>query len=404
MSKIITDEKFPPEADQPIVEINELINRGTVDVIVKEDLKKKLMSGKPLRIKYGIDPTGPKIHIGRASTMRKLGKFQELGHKVVLIIGDFTGQVGDSSDKDAERPMLSEDQVKENMKDYLAQFKKVFDANKAEIHYNSEWLGKLNFNDICKLADNFSVAEMIDRENFSKRFKEGKRISLREFMYPLMQGYDSVAIEADVEIGGTDQLFNILAGRTLQKASGQDPQNVITFKLLEGTDGRKMSTSWGNVILIEDEPNEMFGKVMSIRDELIEKYFEICTDMDMSEVKKMLSSPRDAKIKLACEIVKIYHNEEAARKAQEHFEKVFSKKETPDEIEEVKIEEGETIIDFLVKTGMADSRGDARRKIEQGGVKIDGEVVKDFNLVLGNMFDGKVVKVGKREFRRIALA
>lgn len=393
MSKIITDEKL----------IDELISRGAVDVIVKEDLKKKLMSGKQLRIKHGIDPTGPKIHIGRASTMRKLGKFQELGHKVVLIIGDFTGQVGDSSDKDSERPMLTEKQVRENMKDYLGQFKKVFDADKAEVRYNSEWLGKLNFNDICKLADNFSVAEMIDRENFSKRFKDGKRISLREFLYPLMQGYDSVAVEADVEIGGTDQLFNILAGRTLQKAGGQEPQNVVTFKLLEGTDGRKMSTSWGNVILIEDKPNGMFGKVMSIRDELIEKYFEICTDADMDEVRKMISNPRDAKIKLASEIVKIYHGEKEAKKAKEYFEKVFSKKEMPDEIKEVEMEDGKNIIDFLIKAGLAKSKGDARRKIEQGGVKIDGETVKDCSLIIGNNFDGKILKVGKREFRRITL-
>ena len=391
MPKVITDEKL----------IDELILRGTVDVIVKDDLKKKLMSGRQLRIKHGIDPTGPKIHIGRASTMRKLGKFQELGHKVVLIIGDFTGQVGDSSDKDSERPMLTEKQVRENMKDYLDQFQKVFDADKAEIRYNSEWLGKLNFNDICKLADNFSVAEMIDRENFSKRFKEGKRISLREFLYPLMQGYDSVAIEADVEIGGTDQLFNILAGRTLQKANRQDPQNVITFKLLEGTDGRKMSTSWGNVILIEDEPNEMFGKIMSIRDELIEKYFEICTDVAMNEVKKILSDPRNAKIRLAFEIVKIYHGEKESEKAKKYFEKVFSKKETPDEIEEIKIENGENIIDFLVKFKLASSKGDARRKIEQGGVNLGGEIMKDFRFTVDINCRGKILRVGKREFRKI---
>jgi len=230
MPKIITDEKL----------IDELLSRGTMDVIVKEDLKKKLLSGKPLRIKLGVDPTGPKIHLGRASTMRKLGKLQEMGHKIVLIIGDFTGLVGDASDKDSERPMLTEKQVRENMKDYLKQFKKVFDVDKAEVHYNSEWLAKLNFNDICKLADNFSVAEMIDRENFSKRFKEGKRISLREFMYPLMQGYDSVALKADVEIGGTDQLFNLLAGRTIQKAYGQEPQNIITLLAKGGDDnGRK---------------------------------------------------------------------------------------------------------------------------------------------------------------------
>lgn len=394
MPKVITDEKL----------IDELMSRGTVDVIVKDDLKKKLMSGEQLRIKYGIDPTGPKIHIGRASTMRKLGKFQELGHKIILIIGDFTGQVGDSSDKDSERPMLSEKQVRENMKDYLGQLKKVFDVDKAEVHYNSEWLSRLDFNDICKLADNFSVAEMIDRENFSKRFKEGKRISLREFMYPLMQGYDSVAIKADVEIGGTDQLFNILAGRTIQKANNQEPQNVVTFKLLEGTDGRKMSTSWKNFILIEDEPNQMFGKVMSIKDELIKKYLEICTDVDMADVKDIISNPRDAKIKLAYEIVKIYHGEKKAEEAKEYFEKVFSRKEIPDEVIPSLAPLEITLVDWMVKEGFAKSKGDARRKIEQGGVKIDGETVKDSSLVIGSSFNGKIIKVGKKEFRKITLA
>lgn len=381
--------------------IKELLKRGVEDVIVKENLEKKLKSGKQLRIKYGIDPTGPKIHLGRASTMRKLKKFQELGHQVVLIIGDFTGQVGDASDKESERPMLSQEEVKENMRDYLDQISRIFDVSKVEVHYNSEWLGKLDFNDICRLADNFSVAEMLDRENFSKRFKEGKRISLREFMYPLMQGYDSVAIKADIEIGGTDQLFNVLAGRTLQKNFKQEPQDIMTFKLLEGVDGRKMSTSWGNVILISDEPNEMFGKIMSIKDELIEKYFEICTDVSSDEVVSLLTDPRNAKLKLASEIVKIYHGDQEAQKAQEYFENIFSNKGVPEEVLEIEMKVGEKLIDILDRNDLARSRTEARQKIVQGGVKINEKTVSNVDYKITKDIDGEILKVGKREFRKI---
>ncbi len=381
--------------------IEELLTRGVEDLIVKEDLEKKMKSGEKLRVKYGIDPTGPRIHIGRASTMRKLKKFQDLGHQIVLIIGDFTGQVGDASDKDSERPMLSQDEVKENMRDYLDQISRIFDVSKVEVHYNSEWLGKLDFNDICQLADNFSVAEMIDRESFSKRFKEGKRISLREFMYPLMQGYDSVAIKADIEIGGTDQLFNVLAGRTLQKANNQEPQNIMTFGLLEGTDGRKMSTSWGNVILISDEPNEMFGKIMSIRDELLEKYFEICTDVPMDEVRQLLSDPRGAKIRLASEVVRIYHGEQEDQKAQEHFENVFSNKRTPEDVDEIEMKVGNKLTEVLDRNELAKSRSEARQKINQGGVKIDDKAVTNVDYKINKDIDGAILKVGKREFRKI---
>lgn len=381
--------------------INELLTRGIEESIVRESLEKKLKSGKKLRVKFGIDPTGPRIHIGRASTMRKLKKFQELGHQIVLIIGDFTGQVGDASDKDSERPMLSQDEVRENMRDYFDQISTIFDVSKVEVHYNSEWLGKLDFNDICRLADNFSVAEMLDRENFSKRFKEGKRISLREFMYPLMQGYDSVAIKSDIEIGGSDQLFNVLAGRTIQKAYGQESQNIMTFKLLDGTDGRKMSTSWGNVILIEDEPTEMFGKIMSIKDELIEKYFEICTDVPMSEVEELLSDPRNAKVRLASEIVNIYHGAQEAQEAQEHFENVFSNKGTPENMDDIEMKEGEKLTDILDRSELAKSRTEARQKIVQGGVKIDDKAVSNIDYKITKEIDGAILKVGKREFRRI---
>ncbi|MFH0856417.1 MAG: tyrosine--tRNA ligase [bacterium] len=399
MSKIITDKK----------KIEDLLTRGVVDVIVKKDLEEKLMSGKKLRVKYGIDPTGPKIHLGRASTMRKLAKFQELGHQVVLIVGDFTAQIGDASDKTNERPMLTDKQVKENMENYLPQIGRIIDIEKAEVRYNSEWLGKLSYSDICRHADNFSVAQILDRENFSKRIKEGTRISLRELLYPLMQGYDSVAIKADVEIGGSDQLFNVLAGRELQRDYGQEAQNIVTFKLLDGTDGRKMSTSWGNIICITDDADSIYGKIMSMRDELITQYFELCTDVGLAEIKKMESeiaknkiNPRDLKMDLAREIIKIYHNEKSAFAAEENFKNVFQKKEIPDEVAEFEVKEKNiNILDLLVKTDLAKSKGEARRLIEQKGVKIDGQVITDANLIIKISSGGVLIQKGKRFFIRV---
>jgi len=392
------EEKKEPSLEE---KVDELLSRGVRDVIVKEDLRKKMLSGEKLRVKYGIDPTGPKIHLGRASTMRKLAKFQELGHQIVLIIGDFTAQVGDASDKEAERPMLEKEKIEENMRDYLEQLSRVFDISQAEVCYNSQWLSKLDFNDICRLADNFSVAEMLDRENFSQRFKMGKRISLREFMYPLMQGYDSVAIQADVEIGGTDQLFNVLAGRTIQKALGQKAQNILTFELLEGTDGRKMSTSWGNVVLISDSPKEMFGKIMSIKDNLIEKYFLLCTDVDTKTLGARLLFPRDAKLDLAEEIVRLYHGQEEARKAREYFLQVFSHREIPTEVPEELALIGERLVDFLTRSGLAKSKSEAKKKIEQKGVSIANQLVEKIDFILEEKHKGKIIKVGKRAFRKI---
>ncbi len=389
--------------------IKELLSRGTVDLIVKESLEKKLRSGKRLRIKYGIDPTGPKIHLGRASTMRKLAKFQELGYTVVLIIGDFTAQIGDASDKDSERPMLTYEKVKKNMENYLPQLKKVFDVDKAEVHYNSEWLGKLNYFDICRQADNFSVAQILDRDNFSKRFKKGERISLRELLYPLMQGYDSVAIEADIEIGGSDQLFNMLAGRVLQKAYGKPPQDIMTFELMDGTDGRKMSTSWGNVILITDKPEEMYGKIMSMKDELIIQYFRLATEVPLEEIKVMEEelknqkvNPRDLKMKLAREIVSLYHDKNLAYQAEENFKKIFQKKEIPEDIPEIKIKaKKKNIIDLLTETRLCSSRSEARRVIVQGGVKINGKKVDDIDLEVRLSEEFQVLQKGKRHFIKI---
>lgn len=399
MAKIITDKN----------KIKELLTRGTVDVIVKENLEKKLMSGKRLRIKYGIDPTGPKIHLGRASTMRKLAKLQKFGHKVVLIVGDFTALIGDASDKDEERPMLTREQVKENMKGYLKQIGMILDINKAEVRHNSEWLGKLNYYDICRQANRFSAAQMLDRENFSKRFKAGERISLREMLYPLMQGYDSVAVKADVEIGGSDQLFNVLAGREMQRLYGQEPQDIITFKLMDGTDGRKMSTSWGNVILIADDPKEIYGKIMSMRDDMIIQYFELATDVPLSEIKEYEQAlknnkvnPRDLKMKLAREIVRIYHGDDKAREAEEHFVRTIQKKETPEEVETRNIKKGTwNIINLLVEIKFANSKGEARRLIEQGGIKVDGEVVKDVSREIKTTKEGALLQRGKRKFIRI---
>ncbi|MEA2088620.1 MAG: tyrosine--tRNA ligase, partial [Patescibacteria group bacterium] len=389
--------------------IKELLNRGTVDLIVKKDLEEKLKSGKKLRIKYGIDPTGPKIHLGRASTMQKLAKFQELGHKIVLIVGDFTAQIGDSSDKTKERPMLTYKEIKKNMENYLPQIGRIFDVKKAEVHYNSEWLGKLNYFDICNQADNFSIAQILDRDNFSKRYKEGVRISLREMLYPLMQGYDSVAIKSDIEIGGSDQLFNILAGRVLQKAYNQKPQDIITFKLMDGTDGRKMSTSWGNIICITDQPNDIYGKIMSIKDELIIQYFELATDIPTREIKKMNDNlknekinPRDLKMNLGCEIVSMYYSKKEAEKAEQHFKNIFQKHQTPDKIKIFKVKIKKiNIIDLLIKSKLCVSKSDARRMILQGGVKIDNKKITDSNKIIEINKEGKILQKGKRNFIKI---
>ncbi|MFH0819437.1 MAG: tyrosine--tRNA ligase [bacterium] len=399
MAKIITDKN----------KIEELLSLGSVDLIVKESLRQRLYSGCQLRIKHGIDPTGPKIHLGRASTMRKLARFQELGHKIVLIVGDFTAQIGDASDKNEERPMLTREQVKKNLKNYLGQINKILDIKKAEVHYNSQWLAKLNYYDFCRQANIFSVAQMLDRENFSQRFKTGVRISLREFLYPLMQGYDSVAIKADIEIGGSDQLFNMLAGRELQRLYGQLPQDIITYKLLDGTDGRKMSTSWGNIILITDEPNEMFGKIMSMKDELMIQYFELATDVPMPEIKEIENklknnsvNPRDIKIRLALEIVSIYHGAKLAQKAKENFEKVFQKKETPEKVTSFKLQVSSyKLIDLLIETKLAASKNEARRVIEQGGVKIDDQIIKDPSCQIEINKKGKIIQKGKRQFVRV---
>lgn len=383
--------------------IDELLSRGVAEVIDWEHLKKRLLAGEKLRVKFGIDPTSPNIHLGRAVVLRKLRDFQDLGCEVHFIIGDFTGQIGDTSDKESERPMLSEDLVEKNLETYLEQAYKILDKEKTKEHRNSEWLAKLGYGEIGKQADAFSLHEFISRDNIRKRLDEGKRISLREVLYPLMQGYDSVVLDADVEIGGTDQRFNILAGRTLQAAYEKKPQGIVLTNLILGTDGRKMSSSWGNTINLLDKPNDMFGKIMSIPDELIESYLVHCTRVPMEEVTEIMKAenPRDAKVRLAKEIVVLYHGAEEATKAEEYFVNTFSKGEIPEDIPEAKAEEGMKLVDLIVSLGFAESKSDARRKMEQGGVELGGERMTDGNSALSVDHAGKVLKVGKKDFVKI---
>jgi tyrosyl-tRNA synthetase len=387
------------------LKIEEILNRGVEEVIDRKDLERKLSSGKKLRVKLGIDPTSPNLHIGRAVILWKLRQFQELGHKIVFIVGDFTGLIGDTSDKDSERPMLTEKQVKENLKGYLKQAGKIIDLDKTETHYNSKWLKKLGFLEIGTMADQFGLNEFISRENIARRMKEGKRVSLREVLYPLMQGYDSIAVKSDVELGGTDQRFNLLAGRTLQKAYGQEPQNVMTMTLMEGTDGRKMSSSWGNVINVTDEPNDMFGKVMRVEDGLMAKYFKLATRLPLNKVAdleqelKKGANPRLIKKRLAEEIVTLYHGNKAALAASNEFDRVFSQKEKPSDMPEVKVK-SRNIIDLLVETGMAPSKSEARRLVQQGGVKLNDQVIKEWDAVL-DIENGQVLQAGKRKFIKL---
>ncbi len=385
--------------------INELLTRGVSEVVDYKNLEKLLLSGKKLRVKLGIDPTSPNLHIGRAVVLWKLREFQELGHKVVFICGDFTGLIGDTSDKEAERPMLTEAQVKANLKSYFAQAGKIIDASKAEMHYNSKWLKKLGFLEIGKMADTFSLHEFSSRELIKKRLDAGKRVSLRELLYPLMQGYDSVAVKSDVELGGTDQRFNLLAGRSIQPLYGQTPQNILTMDLLPGTDGRKMSSSWGNVINLVDTPEEMYGKVMSISDELIEKYFVFTTKLSLLEIKTFLQDvthPKTQKQRLALELVTLYHGRQKAERAQEEFVAQFSLKQLPADIPEVKLRPGKmSLVDLLVLTKLAVSKSDARRLLEQGGVKVNQEVVKTDSELHLEKKNNLLLQVGKRKFVRI---
>lgn len=381
--KIITDEKM----------IDEVLTRGVEEVIDKEELRKKLKSGQQLRIKLGIDPTSPNIHLGRTIPLLKLKDFQDLGHKIILIIGDFTGLIGDTSDKDSERPMLTEDVVKKNLESYIEQAGKIIDIKKCEVRYNSEWLGKLDYYKIGKQADVFSLSDFISRDNIKKRLDIGKRISLRELLYPLMQGYDSVAIKADVEIGGTDQKFNLLAGRDLQRLYDQKPQDIMTLTLIPGLDKRKMSSSWGNTINLLDSPGEIFGKVMSLPDDLIETYNVSATRAPMWNSSNM----KENKISLAKEIVGQSYDEKAAEKAAKVFESTFSKREFPDDAKVLDVSKTDKLIDVLVESGVVESKSEFRRLVEAGAVSdFPDKKIIDPNEEVG---EGKrKIKVGKRVF------
>lgn len=381
----------------------ELLNRGVQEIIDKTNLENKLKSKKQLRVKLGIDPTSPNLHLGRVIPLLKLRDFQELGHKVIFIVGDFTGLIGDTSDKENERPMLTEKTVKENLKTYIKQVAKIININKAEIYYNSEWLKKLGYLDIGNQANIFSLNEFISRENIKQRLNKGKRISLRELIYPLMQGYDSVKVRADVEIGGTDQRFNLLTGRDIQKLYGQKPQDIITNPLIQGLDGRKMSSSFGNTINLLDSANDMFGKIMSLKDEFIIKYFTLSTRVPLEIINEYETSlktganPRDIKIKLGFEIVQMYHSKEKAKIAKDYFIKTFSKKQVPVNIPKIKPKEY-NLVSILTEAKLVKSKSEARRVIKQKGIKINNKIVENAEeLVAPN----SVLQKGKIKFIKI---
>lgn len=365
-------------------QVQEWLTRGVTNYLESEHLEQALLSGRKLRVKFGIDPTSDKIHLGRAVPFWKLKQLQDWGHQIVLIIGDFTARIGDASDKDSERPMLTKEQVEHNLANYIEQISKILDIEKVEIRYNSEWLSILSFDTLTEIANIFSVNEMLDRDNFQQRHQSHTRISLREFLYPLIQGYDSVIVKSDLELGGNDQYFNLIAGRKVQKYYNQNPQDIVTFELLLGVDGRKMSSSWGNGIYITDSANEMFVKVMSIKDDFILDYFRLATDISASEIenyRQRLESgenPRDIKIYLALAIVSRYYGVEESNKARDYFEQLFSKQEIPTDVPTIEFSQLEDKRLFAVVAQVfAMSNSEAKRSIQDGGVKVNQTVKTD---------------------------
>ncbi len=390
--KINTDEK----------KINELLTRGVNEVIQVENLKKRLLSGEKLRIKLGIDPTSANLHLGRSIPLLKLRDFQELGHQVVLIVGDFTGIIGDTSDKESERPMLTKDTIEENKKTYSAQVGKIIDMDAVEFRHNSEWLETLTYREIGEHADLFSVSDFIGRDNIKRRLDAGKRVSLREVLYPLMQGYDSVAVKADVELGGTDQRFNLLSGRILQPHFGQVSQDILMTDLINGTDGRKMSSSWGNTINLLAEPADMYGKVMSMQDSEIIMYFVACTRFpleEVEEIKKLLadgSNPRDSKMKLAYEITRMYHGDVGAKAGEAYFVDTFQNKQAPEDVLEIQRD----YIEALLTHNIVASKTELRRLLEAGGVRI-AETEEKLLVMPQTVTVPMVLKIGKRRFVKL---
>ena len=390
----------------------EVIQQGVEEIIPLEELKQKLDSSqknnKPLVVKLGCDPSRPDLHIGHAVVLRKLRQFQDLGHQAVLVIGDFTAMIGDPSGRNKTRPQLTLEEAKSNAQSYMEQAKIILDIDSLKICNNAQWLNSMNFSDVVELASKYTVARMIERDDFEKRFRSKISITIHEFLYPLAQAMDSVHLKADIELGGTDQKFNLLVGRDIQREYGQHPQVILTVPLMEGTDGvEKMSKSYDNQIGITDSPDEMYGKTLSIPDNMIEKYFLLAANANekkMDEVKKSLSdtqlNPRDIKRELARTIVKIYHSENLAKKAEENFDKIFIKKDIPEDIPEVKLDEDTLIVDVLVLYELVTSKSEARRLIDQGAVKINDQKCIDRDQIIKND-ESLVIKVGKRRFLKI---
>ncbi|MGM0641204.1 MAG: tyrosine--tRNA ligase [Thermotogota bacterium] len=388
-----------------------IIKENTMDFINDEEFINKLKEKKKLKIKLGVDPSRPDLHLGHAVVLKKLKQFQDLGHEVILIIGDFTARIGDPSGKSKTRPMLTKEDVIENAKSYAEQAFRIIDKEKTTLRYNGEWFDKMSFEDVLKLSSKYTVARMLERDDFNKRYTSNQPISISEFLYPIAQGYDSVMIESDVEIGGTDQLFNLLVGRKLQEVDGIKPQIVLTMPIIEGTDGNlKMSKSYDNYIAFTDTPEDMFGKVMSIPDTLIIKYMKYLTDMTSDEIRnieKLLekpeTNPRDIKMDLGVSIVKDFYSVEEAEKAKKHFINIFQKKNNPDEMPEINIEKNKIeIMDLLIDNNLFESKSEAKRMIKQGAVKINEEKISDFKEQL-NLKGGEVLRIGKRKFYKIVL-
>ena len=397
----------------PIEEQLTLIKRGVEEILPEEELVEKLKKSKetntPLIIKLGCDPSRPDLHIGHGVVLRKLRHFQDLGHQVVLVIGDFTAIIGDPSGRNKTRPQLSLEEAKKNAESYVKQSEAILDIDILKIVYNSTWLNTMRFSEVVHLASKYTIARMMERDDFTKRYKAEVPISIHEFLYPLAQGMDSVELKADVELGGTDQKFNLLVGRELQREYGQEPQVIMTLPLLEGTDGvEKMSKSYGNHIGLHDIPEDMYGKALSISDDMIEKYFLLAVDADddtMKEVRRQLDNnsvnPRDVKRWLARELVTLYYDTETAVKAQEHFDRVFISKDVPDDMEEFKLTEEIQLLDILKKSGFIRSKGEGRRLIKQNAIKLNGKICGDELTALAPGCDEVVIKVGKRRFLKV---
>jgi tyrosyl-tRNA synthetase len=390
-------------------ENKDLLKRGVVDVIVKKDLEQKLSSGKKLKVKLGIDPSGSDLHIGHMVVIKKLKEFQDAGHHIQLLFGNFTGQIGDPTDKLNARKPKTQDELEKNAEKYIEQAGKILDTDNVEVCWNADWLGKLTFSDVVKLSQVFTVQQMMERDMYQQRIKKNQPIYMHEFLYPLMQGYDSVALESDLELGGTDQTFNLLAGRTLQKAYGQTPQNVLTVPLLVGTDGvNKMGKSTSNYIGVFESPKEMYGKTMSVPDNLILNYFELATNMPLEEIAKVQAAldqgenPRNLKMKLAREIVELYHDKSAAEKAEQEFVQVFANKGKPTEIETKKMDKSTwNIVDLVAETGLSSSKSEARRLVQGGGVRINDEKITSIEDEI-EIKEETLLQVGKRKFLKLS--